>query len=363
MTASPRGKPWALPRQLNHRLIAAVQDLLFLTAFPVDLLEVAHDFVDGTHDGEGLGVAADDVGQLCHLALVDHADEHGDFPAGVQALGGDHGGRMVELLDDLLADLLGVVGDDLEADSGPAGLGHAVGNGGGHVAVENAQQHGLDLVVIDEVAGQGHGDIQGEDDVEHVGLGTVLVDQSRHEVRAAGIGAAAHQHGVACAEDDTAHQGAQDGGGAVFRVVGDAGQVHLFQHHQHDTEDADIEHGAHGQALADLQIHHDGQGDVDEQGHVADADAGDVLDHGADAVQARRGELVREDEQMIIQRRDHGHGTDDHIGQRFLCLGLFHDFPSFQWWAGRPCQILPASYHGGASGSSRQGSYFFNSFI
>ena len=50
-------------------------------------------------NGEGMGILVDDLADQRHLGLVDHAQKHAGFPAGVHALCGEEGRGVVELPD------------------------------------------------------------------------------------------------------------------------------------------------------------------------------------------------------------------------------------------------------------------------
>ena len=253
-----------------------------------------------------------------HLAAVDHADQNGLFSAFVNAPAVDDGGAVVELADDLVGDLVGIFGDDLKADGASSVLGQLVRNGAGHKGIEDAQDHRLDAEIVHEVGHQSHRGIQAEDQVENVLLRLILMDQGSDEIGAAGVGAALDQQAVAAAPDDTCRQRSQNGAGTVFRHIVETGQVDLIQQQQSHGKHANVNHRADGQRLAHLEEHQDRQRDIDDQAQIAHADPENMLDHGADTVQTRRGELIGEDENLVIQRRDHGDDNDDRIGQNFL---------------------------------------------
>ena len=109
--------------------VAGVQDFFDHLAVGAEVFEIAHYFPDRVHDGESVGIAAADGGKGRGLVFVDHADQHIGLMARIHALGGDQGGGMVQLFDDLVGDFLGMVRDDLEADGLPAGFHQPVANG------------------------------------------------------------------------------------------------------------------------------------------------------------------------------------------------------------------------------------------
>ena len=61
----------------------------------------------------------------------------------------------------------------------------------------------------------------------------------------------------------------------------------------------------------------------DQQAQISHADAGYILDHGADAVDAGGGELVGENEHLIVHGGHKGHQRDDEISPCFFhCLHI-----------------------------------------
>ena len=276
--------------------------------------EIAHDLADLAHDGEGVGIALDDLGQQGYLIVVHHAHDDVHFPAVVHALGGEDGGRVVELLDDLLADLLRVVGDDLKPHGAAAVFQEPLRHIGGGEAVEDAQKHRLHLVIIYKVAGNGYRGVHEKGQAHDAFFRVFGVDDGRQKVRASGIGAGLHEDGVDITHDDTGGQRPHDPAGAVGGGVGNGGEVHLVQDQQPQGKHHHIDHAPHGHGLADLKIDDQSQRHIDQQTHIANADAGYVLDHGTDAVEARWGKGIGEDKQLIVQRRRQGHQRNDKIG-------------------------------------------------
>ena len=261
-----------------------------------------------------MGIPLHNGGQGSHLAVVHHAHDDVHFLAVVHALGRKHRCRMVELGDDLFGYLLGVVGDDLKAHSAAAIFQKTLRHGGGGEGIEDAQQHRLHLVVIDKIAGDGHHGVHNETQAVDALLRVLAVQDGGHKIRAAGIGAGLHQNGVHIPHDDAGGQRSQNPTGAGLGGIGNGGHIHPVQNQKAHGKHHHIDHAPHGNGLADLTIDDQCQRDIDQQAHIAYADAADLLDNGADAVQSRRGEGIGKDEQFIVQRRQHGHGDDHKIG-------------------------------------------------
>ena len=291
--------------------VPRVQNLHHFLAGGAEVLEIAQNLAYGVDDGKGMGVLVDDLADQRHLGLVHHAQKHAGIPAGVHTPGWDEGRGVVEAVNQLSGNLLGGIGDDLEADGLPAGLHQPVAHRGGHEGIENAQNHRLHLAAVDKVADDGNGRVDGEAHAEKRVIGAVLVDNGGNEIRTAGIGAGLDEDGVHKALNDARDHGAENFAGAVFRDVGEGGQVHLFQNQQSQRERDHVDHAADGHGLADLKIAPDCQRDIDKQAQITHADAGDVLDHGTDTVDTGGGELVGENKQLVIDRRQQRNEGND----------------------------------------------------
>lgn len=270
-------------------------------------------------DGEGMGVFVDDLTDQRHLGLIDHAQKHAGIPAGVHTLGGDEGRGVVKPVDQLPGNLLGKIGNDLKADGLPAGLHQPVAHRCGHEAIENAQYHRLHLAAVDEIAGDGNGRIDREVHAEKRPVRVALMDDGGNKIRTAGIGAGLDENGIHKTVDHARDHGAENFAGAVLRDVGEGGQIHLVQDQQTQRKRDHIDHTADGHRLTDLKIAPDRQRNIDQQAQISHADAGNVLDHGTDTVDAGGGELVGKHEQLVIdgrQQRDEGNDK--------ICPDLFH---------------------------------------
>mgnify|MGYP003445039221 CR=1 FL=1 len=304
-------------------VVALVKKLLFVFSVALQVLEIA---VDGAHladHGEGAGMGADDGGKGGLLGAIDHTDQHIGFLTQIHTLGRDQRGTVVKLMDDGVGNDIGFVGDDLKTQGTAAIFHQPVGYGRGCEAVEDAKDHRLHLIIIDKVGDQRHTDIEGQDQIDQALLRVLLVDQRGDKVGAAGVSTGPDQQRVARAIDDAGHQRAQDD--TAVGSIGKAAQIHLIQHQKRQRKGGNIHHGADGQRFADLEKHQDRQGDIDQQAHIADADAGHILDHGAKTVQTGRGEAVGKDEQLIVQRTDQRQNNDHKISKN-----LFHTMPQHQ---------------------------------
>ena len=60
---------------------ALIQQLFFLVALVVELLEIAHYLINMAHHREGMGIFLNNGGQAGHLGLIDDADQNADLLA------------------------------------------------------------------------------------------------------------------------------------------------------------------------------------------------------------------------------------------------------------------------------------------
>ena len=90
----------AAPRNFTKQLrgvvlqcfsVACVQNFYNFFTGGAEVLEIAQNLAHGMDDGEGMGILVDDLTDQRHLGLVDHAQKHAGFPAGVHALCGEEG--------------------------------------------------------------------------------------------------------------------------------------------------------------------------------------------------------------------------------------------------------------------------------
>ena len=289
-----------------------------LTSVHFQIFEVAHNLAHGIHDGEGIGITAADPCHRCRLGLIDHADEHALFLAGVHTLGRDQGGGVTGFADDFLGNFLRMLGNDLETDGFTAGLHQPVNHGRGKISVDDAQNHRLHLVIVDEVTANGDAGIHNEADAVNRPHGIALMYDGGNKIRTAGIGAGLHQNRKHITLNHTRNQGAQDLTGAVGRFVGKAGQIQPLQHDQKKGEGRNIQHAPHRDGLAHLKIGPQSQGDVDQQAQIAHIDAEDMLDHGADTVEACGSEAVAENKKLIAECIEQSQTDDQQIGHGFF---------------------------------------------
>lgn len=285
--------------------VALVEEFAFLIAVVIQVLEVAQDSAGGGEHGEGAGILLHNGAQCRNLGVVDHAQQDAGLMAGIHTLGRHQGGTVVQVLNDVIGDFFGIIRDDLTVNGTAERFDDPVGDGAGHEGVENAENDRFQLIVIDEVAAEGNDNVDGEADPEKAHFGVRTVNQSRHKVHTAGGGAAPHQKRIGGTVDNTGNQRTEDLAGAVGRLIIEVGQVELIQEQQTQREGHHIDHTAAGHGTTDLPQNDQSQRDVDEQTQIADADAGYILNHGADAVETGRCKVVRKDKQLIVEGTEH----------------------------------------------------------
>ena len=229
---------------------------------------------------------------------------------------------MVQLVHQLVGQGLRLAGDDLEFQGRLAALQNGVADAGAEVAVDQAQDHRLELVAVDEEGQHRHRGVEGEDQPDQAGLRPLLPHPGGHDICAAGGAVLPDDPAVHGAADHAGGHRPQNGGGAG--VIGDGAQVHLPQdqgdggEHQHERQ------SLAGEVPVHLFPRQQDQRQVDEQGDVADVDVQQILQHGGQAVDARRGEGVGEDEQLIADAHQAGQGRHGQIAAQDVPSALFH---------------------------------------
>ena len=96
--------------------VAAIENVGDRLSGFAELLEITHHSAYRTHHGEGVRVSLNDGGKGGGLSGVDHAHHNPGILAGVSALRLDAGGAVMEQVNDVAAQLIGVVGDNLIAN-------------------------------------------------------------------------------------------------------------------------------------------------------------------------------------------------------------------------------------------------------
>ena len=201
---------------------------------------------------------------------------------------------MAQTGDDGRGELFWILCDDLKPDGTAAGFHGFIRYGAGGEAVDDAQDHRLDLKIVDKIADESHHRVQRECDIKKVQAGLLFADQTGNKVCAAGIGAGMDQLGVNTAVDDTGNQRPQNGAGTGIGGVSEGGNVNVFQNGQGDGEAEYIHHRPKRNGFADFFVYQKSQGQIDQKIQRADLNIEQVLEHGANAVQARRGKFVGE---------------------------------------------------------------------
>lgn len=262
------------------------------------------------------------------LVPVHHADQQTGGRLGVHPLRPDHGDAVVQLPQQPGGKLLGLAGDHLEFQGHLHALEHPVPDLGAEEAVEQAEDHRLELIAVDKEAQPRHHRVHGEDHPDELKRRVLLPHPGCNDVRPAG-GAVAAEHNAVDRPADAArrHRAKQLG---IARVVGNAAQVQLVQRQCHGGEGQHIEQAFPGKVRVQLPPGEGDQGEVDDEGEIADAEMEQILQHRPDAVDARRGKGVGKDEQRIVDPHGHGQAKDDQIAAQPLSNGVFHgDFLRF----------------------------------
>lgn len=234
--------------------------------YVADVLEIAVGFAHHFAVGEGIGVLCQDLMKIIELVLIDHADQHGFFCAGVGANCVQLGNAVVEGLGDLRDQGLFVVGDHRKFVGGFGTLEQLVAHKRGDKAVKNTQRHGLiiqRLLGIHEQGSDGHNGVENKGDDKEIGVGLDLVDIAGDDIRAAGGGVVAEANALHKTADHTAEDHRVDRVVALG-VVLNVGQVGFLQ----KQEDAGIDQGKDQGLDCEFPVHQEkcqyGQGNIDQ---------------------------------------------------------------------------------------------------
>ena len=134
------------------------------------MFEIAQGLIDGGDVGKGVGELGEDLLEPDDLMAVHHADQQGPGSLGVHALALEHRDAVVELLQEPPGEGFRLPGDHLEFQGRLAALENAVADAGAEIAVDQAQNHRLELAAVDEERQHRHRGIEDEDHPDQAGL-------------------------------------------------------------------------------------------------------------------------------------------------------------------------------------------------
>lgn len=183
------------------------------------MLEIPPGLIDTGDAGEGIREAGQNLLEPNHLMAVHHADQQGTGSLRVHSLRLEHSDTVAQLLHELPGELLRLPGDHLEFHGGFAALQNGVADAGAEIAVDQAQDHRLELAAVDEEGQHRHRGIEAEDQPDQAGLRVLFPHPGGYDVRSAGGAVLPDHPAVHSAADHTGRHRPQDGGGAG--VIGD----------------------------------------------------------------------------------------------------------------------------------------------
>lgn len=296
--------------------LSQIEDLNFGFAVAGQALEVADDIVHTADHHEAVGILHHHGSQVVHLRAVHDADENAFVAVGVHTLGGHQGGSVVKFVNQVVTQFLRVVGDDFAANGAPTLLRNAVTDGAGSKAVENAKKNRFQLEIVDKVGAAGHKGIQSKNSPEEIDLRLVLMDEGSHKIRAAQAGPGLENQTGTGTGNNTGNQRAQNG--AVGGRIHKRRQIHMVQKQNESGEGQTVYHGADSHGLTHQEKYKKCQRNVNQDIQISDADAENMLNHGADTVQTCRGETVGKHEQLIGCGRQHCNQHNGYVRHELL---------------------------------------------
>lgn len=186
---------------------------------------------------ERIGELAHQLGKARDLMPVDYADEQTLFLVRKAACCGKNGYAVHQFVQQALRDFLAARGDDFRANGAFAALENAVADMRGDVAVNDAEDNGLDVEIVNEIRKDRNGRVEREDDFHHRKFGMMLVDVCGDEVRAAGAAAVPDGNAVNKAVNYARGDGGKQRAAAVAGMIDEAREVDaLLQEKQHERE-------------------------------------------------------------------------------------------------------------------------------
>lgn len=224
---------------------------------------------------------------------------------------------MSELIRDGGDDLIGVGGNNGELVGCLGTFDNVISGKVGNKAVGDAEGDRLIVRIsalgVDEKGSNRHKSVQDKGDHEKVGLGLYLVDIAGKHICAAGAGIVLHADAVDKTGNSTADDNRIDGVMSLG-VVLDKLPTGILQEQIGEGVDHREDQRSDSKAFLDKEVSKNAEGDIDEQGHIADAEACLILDHGSDTVETCRSEMVLYDEDMIDDRQQHCHSSNGDVG-------------------------------------------------
>ena len=267
------------------------------------VFEIAVGFVYHFKVGEGVIEACHDLLKIVKLMLVDNADQNRLFIPGISADGIQLGAAVAELLGDLLDKFILVGGDNSEFICRFGGFQQLISHKGGDEAVEDAQRHRLvieRILGIDDHRGNCHDAVENKGHGKEVGVGADFVDIPGDHIGAAGGGVISEANAVNHAADHAAEDHRVNGIVSLGVVLYE-GKPGILQSQKGKRIGNGKQQSLHRKLLLYQKIGGNGQGNIDEQGHITDAEAGFILDHCGDTVEASRGEIVGYDKNEVVK--------------------------------------------------------------
>ena len=267
----------------------------------LDILKVAVGFVNKLKVGEGIVIFRYDLLEIVELMLVDNADQDRPLGVGISADGVDLRAAVVQLLGDLRNKFVFVGSDDGELVCRLGGFQQQITNKGGNKAIQNTKRHRLIVQIvlrIDENRSDSNDGIQRKGDDEEIGVRADFVNIAGDDIRTAGGGVVSEAYAV----DHACQHTAEDHGVdciVIKRVVLHKCPSGILKEQECKGIYQREQQGFYCKILLHQEIGQHRQRHIDQQRHKADAEAGFVLDHGCNTVNACRCKVIGNDEYVV----------------------------------------------------------------
>ena len=296
----------------------------FLRYVSFDRLEVTERLADRLAEGEGVVVFFQNGLKINDLVLVDDANEHRLLLVLVGADRRDLGCAVLERLENIRRDLVGVGSDDGEFAGRFGALDDVIADKTGNKAIQHAQANRLVVVhhrparVLRGVNEEGNGRddrVENEGHPKEIEPSFFLADVLGNDVGAARGCVHTEGRAVHKARQHAAEEYGKDGVVSVG-VVLELLQPQFLQKQKDKRIGQAKDERPLGKGAIDEKIGHGTQRHVDQQRHITDAKAGLVLHHRGDTVEPRGSEAVVDDEQLVVEGHQNRHQHDAKVGQK-----------------------------------------------
>jgi len=282
-----------------------------------DLLKVSVGLVDRLAEGEGIIVFFNDLPEISQLVAIDDTEEHRLIQFGIDAGALQPGHTVTNYPGKFLSNLVGMGGNDGKLEGVSGALDNMIAHKVGDTAIRDTK--GDRLIVqaafrVDKERDYGNGYVDTEGDDKEVGVRLDLIDVAGDYVGSAGTGVVPEAESIDEAADHAAEDNRIDGivaAGIVLKI----GSIRILQEEIGKGVDQREDQRLKGELLIHDKVSSSTERNIDQQGHIADTEAGFILDHRCNTVQSGRSKMVEDDKDMVVQCQKQSGRNDDTVAK------------------------------------------------